>query len=332
MRNIFLLSIVLCAINVYAQDIITLNNGDEIEVSVQKIDETEVAYKRWDFQDGPTFTLKKNEIFRIKYQNGTKDVFNNFSEFVEVQIEQPQVEQTASTPDNLPQQPQQPQQPRHPAESKVKKPKKTSDGGVSIHLGGAFPVGDFGNDNLYADKALGAGEGFNVVLKGKIPLSVKGLGVTVSGDFIFNGYKGDWKDMWDGVQTVIEHAGGTFVRPRYINVPIFVGLNYKYSVGRSFGVWGEAGLGPNFRTMTTAKTEVDNQKVKVVFPVKTSFGFQVGAGIMIKNSVSLGVHYYGLGAAKVKMKEKYSNGKSAMYEYPTKYSHNLVMVRLGYHF
>jgi len=95
MRKIFLLSIVLCAvISVHAQDVITLKNGDEIEALVQRIGEVEIAYKKWDFQDGPTFTIRKSEIFRIKYQNGTKDVFNDFTEPAETQTEQPQVEQT----------------------------------------------------------------------------------------------------------------------------------------------------------------------------------------------------------------------------------------------
>jgi len=66
--------------NISAQDVITLNNGDEIEVLVQKIGEVEVTYKKWDFQDGPTFTVRKSEIFRIKYQNGTKEVFDSSDE------------------------------------------------------------------------------------------------------------------------------------------------------------------------------------------------------------------------------------------------------------
>ena len=105
MRKIFLLSVILCAINVYAQDVITLNNGDEIEALVQKIGEVEVTYKKWDFQDGPTFTIRKTEIFRIKYQNGTIDVFDDFMESDETQAEQASYSV--------------PQQPRHPAEPEM---------------------------------------------------------------------------------------------------------------------------------------------------------------------------------------------------------------------
>ena len=89
MKKKFILSIILCAaIQVWAQDVITLNNGDEIEALVQKIGETEVAYKKWDFQDGPTFTIRKSEIFRIKYQNGTKETFDVVDETAQNDIEE----------------------------------------------------------------------------------------------------------------------------------------------------------------------------------------------------------------------------------------------------
>jgi len=110
MRKIFLLSIIiLCAvINISAQDVITLNNGDEIEALVQKIGEAEVTYKKWDFQDGTTFTVRKSEVFRIVYQNGTKEVFTDFSEAVKP----PQTEQIKPSISIL-------QQPRHPAEPRL---------------------------------------------------------------------------------------------------------------------------------------------------------------------------------------------------------------------
>jgi formylglycine-generating enzyme required for sulfatase activity len=133
MRKIFLLSVILyTVIHVWAQDVITLKNGDEIEALVQKIGEMEVAYKKWDFQDGPTFTIMKSEIFRIKYQNGTKDVFNDFTESVK-----PQVEQINYIPDNVP------HQPRHPAEPEM----------VFVE-GGTFTMGDTDDKRVPKDERL----------------------------------------------------------------------------------------------------------------------------------------------------------------------------------
>ena len=36
-----------------------------------------IKYKKFDNPDGPVYTLKKSEVFMIKYPNGNKDVFND---------------------------------------------------------------------------------------------------------------------------------------------------------------------------------------------------------------------------------------------------------------
>ena len=59
----------------HAQDKIMFIDGTEILSKVIEINNTEIKYKLFDNQDGPTIiTLKKN-IFIIKYENGTKEVF-----------------------------------------------------------------------------------------------------------------------------------------------------------------------------------------------------------------------------------------------------------------
>ena len=58
-----------------SQDNIILRNGEEIKAKITEVTITEVRYKKWDYQDGPIYSILKNEIFMIVYQNGTKDVF-----------------------------------------------------------------------------------------------------------------------------------------------------------------------------------------------------------------------------------------------------------------
>lgn len=67
----------LTAGTVSAQDIIVLNNktADEIEAKIMEVSNNEVKYKKWNYQDGPTFSVSTNEIFAIKYQNGEKQTF-----------------------------------------------------------------------------------------------------------------------------------------------------------------------------------------------------------------------------------------------------------------
>ncbi|WP_439880826.1 hypothetical protein ACSX1A_16930 [Pontibacter sp. MBLB2868] len=59
-----------------AQDLLLKRNGDEIQVKVQEIGLDVIKYKRFDNQEGPIFTIAKQDVFMIKYENGTKEVFN----------------------------------------------------------------------------------------------------------------------------------------------------------------------------------------------------------------------------------------------------------------
>lgn len=63
----------------YSQDNIILKNGDEIAAKVLEVTTDQIKYKKWENQEGPTYTSAKSDIFMIKYKNGTKDVFNTTS-------------------------------------------------------------------------------------------------------------------------------------------------------------------------------------------------------------------------------------------------------------
>jgi hypothetical protein len=55
-----------------AQDILVKRNGDELEVKVLEINLDEIRYKRFDNLEGPIISIAKNDVFMIKYENGTK--------------------------------------------------------------------------------------------------------------------------------------------------------------------------------------------------------------------------------------------------------------------
>jgi hypothetical protein len=61
----------------YGQDIIVKKNGDEIKSKVEQVLDTEIKYRKADNLSGPVYSVKKAEVFMIKYENGTKDVFEN---------------------------------------------------------------------------------------------------------------------------------------------------------------------------------------------------------------------------------------------------------------
>ena len=76
-KQIILTMLSLSALNVAAQDIIVMRNGDEVEAKVTKVGTTEVEYHKWSNQDGPVYTVAKSDVFMVKYKNGEKDVFDN---------------------------------------------------------------------------------------------------------------------------------------------------------------------------------------------------------------------------------------------------------------
>jgi hypothetical protein len=64
----------------FSQDIIFLKNGNEIQSKVSEILTDLIKYKKWENQEGPMYSVIKSDVFMIKYQNGSKDVFNTEQE------------------------------------------------------------------------------------------------------------------------------------------------------------------------------------------------------------------------------------------------------------
>jgi len=60
-----------------AQDIISLKDGTTIQAKVSRITMTEIEFKRFDNQNGPTIVVPTANVISIKYPNGVVDVINN---------------------------------------------------------------------------------------------------------------------------------------------------------------------------------------------------------------------------------------------------------------
>jgi len=69
--------ILLFGFKAVAQDVIVLKNGDEIKSLVQEVGTDYVKYKKFDNQTGPVYNIATSEIFMIKYNNGSRDVFGD---------------------------------------------------------------------------------------------------------------------------------------------------------------------------------------------------------------------------------------------------------------
>lgn len=75
MRLLPLLALLLTASLTYAQDNITLRNGDEIPAKVLEINQNDLKYRKTANPDGPIYTASLRDVLFIKYANGTKDSF-----------------------------------------------------------------------------------------------------------------------------------------------------------------------------------------------------------------------------------------------------------------
>ena len=75
-KNLFtVLTALLVFTNCFSQDIITQKSGEDIKAKILEVTQTEVKYKKFDNQTGPSFSMMKSEILMIRYENGTKDIF-----------------------------------------------------------------------------------------------------------------------------------------------------------------------------------------------------------------------------------------------------------------
>ncbi len=74
----YLLIVAMCiiSINLDAQDLITKKDGSDISAKVLEITITEIKYNQFDNLSGPIFTILKSDVLMIRYENGTKDIFN----------------------------------------------------------------------------------------------------------------------------------------------------------------------------------------------------------------------------------------------------------------
>lgn len=69
----------LLSIKIKAQDVIMMKNGDEIQARVLEILPEMVQYQDWANEKSKIISIDRGDIFMIKYQNGTKDIFKESS-------------------------------------------------------------------------------------------------------------------------------------------------------------------------------------------------------------------------------------------------------------
>ncbi|MCW3070940.1 MAG: hypothetical protein JWO44_830 [Bacteroidetes bacterium] len=70
----------------FAQDTIMKTNGEVIQAKITEVGPLEIKYKKFSFQDGPTYVENRSEISYIKYSNGIKEQISSTTTAVPVRI------------------------------------------------------------------------------------------------------------------------------------------------------------------------------------------------------------------------------------------------------
>lgn len=191
----------------------------------------------------------------------------------------------------------------------------------ALLLGASFPLKDFAEFDNFNEFALmqadeedaGAGIGFNVGIKWYFNVGVKGLGVMLSADGLYNGPTTALKDAYRARENNYDGPlyEGSFkydATPKHINVPIMLGLNYIYHINPNFGIFVEAGLGGDMHFLTkmesTTKGSLAGLDTRIhrtqSYDMGFSFAYQAGLGFEVAKNLVIGCSFYDLGKAQVK--------------------------------
>jgi len=94
MKQFILIFILLFScISLFAQDIITLRNGDEIRARITEVSPTEIRYRQFENLSGAVWVLPISDVFFINYENGTREVFDIQTNITETPVMQVTSEQ-----------------------------------------------------------------------------------------------------------------------------------------------------------------------------------------------------------------------------------------------
>jgi len=193
----------------------------------------------------------------------------------------------------------------------------------AMFLGASLPMKSFSEFNGFNEFALtssdafaqdgGANIGFNAGLKWYFNVGVKGLGVMLSVDGLYNGPCTDLKNAYRNQEGESggQLLGGSFhyrAKPQYINVPAMLGMNYIYHFNPNLGMFIEGGAGCNFGFITSMESVskatilgVETQTINIQeYDMACSFAYQAGIGIEVAKRLVIGCSFYDLGTAYVK--------------------------------
>lgn len=280
-----------------AQDVIVKKDSSTILSKVVEINSTEIKYKKWSNQDGPTYVININEVTSINYANGEVDRFE--SQPAETPVETPAVTeepQPQAEPEPQPEPQQQPQQGTvvvdnqtttvQPVQQKYQRRFSRERVQFSLSLGTAMPLGSFGEyssldfsapldvfNNTGFGNGYGAAKmGYNANMQLHIPVfnSKKGsiLGILLKFNFQYNALcddeKEDFQEYLDDLSWAMNYAYNVNAYkyrvtkfPTYINTAFMMGIDFTHYFAKPIGIFVETDFGLNIASISNL--EINNE-------------------------------------------------------------------------
>ncbi len=166
----------------------------------------------------------------------------------------------------------------------------------AFYLGAAFPTGKFGKTpsnataplykyNIAKGATVGLDLGYRFSYKFDIGEDAGAVLPFFEANFMWNSLKSSLKEIYED---------SSFSKPNYYNIPLLLGVQYRYEFSKLLTFFGEFGLGFDLFSISSEKGYT-----KVKYKTTGAFAWEIGCGTFIGKNVSLGLHYYNFGKHKI---------------------------------
>ncbi len=185
--------------------------------------------------------------------------------------------------------------------------------GWSVHFEKTQPLGSFAKSgSLLVDNYIGEGgaaKGIGMGVKYQHSLSIpatKKFKLMFTADILYNDLTKDIKELIERNDNPLNYFQTE--PPSYFNIPITAGVNVNLGLLGFIKLYGEVGLGVNFRMVSDMEKvfvlnrgQLDETAFsgKIKFDDSRAFAFRLGVGLCFFNSLSVGVNYYNLGKSEL---------------------------------
>lgn len=163
-----------------------------------------------------------------------------------------------------------------------------------LYLGAGY-VADMGNKDYFSGSGINAE--FKLTYR---PRALAGVGFFASAEMLYtsinkNG-KTYYQQMADDYVANNSYDYCKITLPYYYDFPIMLGVNYDLKLAKQFSIFAQAGAGLNISKATnqtlTYTIGGETSKETITNPIEKGFAYQVGLGVKLFKTLTLGANYY----------------------------------------